>query len=281
MIWFIKLLVLITIATSIIFLVFNPDLNDLGLKFFRKIKDVKGESVNLIDIESVNGANVYHTTWDMLLSRHVDEKGMVNYLGFREDITEFNLYLDSLSFFPPPIIDRTEESLAYWINAYNAFTVKLILDHYPVTSIKEIGGNVTMINSPWDIKFFKIGGVDFDLNTIEHVILRDIFLEERIHFAINCASISCPVLRGEAYRGEKIEAQLEEQASIFINDRDRNIIDGSKVRLSRIFDWFNVDFTRKGDLIEYLNRYSSIPIDTNAEIEYLVYDWNLNIQSHQ
>ncbi|MCB0292039.1 MAG: DUF547 domain-containing protein [Calditrichaeota bacterium] len=169
---------------------------------------------------------------------------------------------------------RSRSSL--WINAYNVFTIELILQHYPLQSIKDIAGSVPMINSPWDLKFFSIGGLPFDLNTIEHEILRREFAEPRIHFAINCASRSCPKLRIEAYAAEHLKAQLEDQTRFFVNRSGKNQITGEKISLSPIFQWFQSDFTRNGSLIDFLNQYSEIAIDPDAKVEYLDYDWGLN-----
>ncbi|NJO02052.1 MAG: DUF547 domain-containing protein [Bacteroidia bacterium] len=185
-------------------------------------------------------------------------------------------YLDTLSRNPPSARWPPEAQLAYWINAYNAFTVKLIIDHYPLQSIKDIGGGIAMVNSPWDIKFFKIGGIDFDLNTIEHKILRVKFDEARIHFAINCASISCPRLRREAYLADQLEQQLEDQARQFINDPGKNIITKTEARLSPIFDWFRSDFTRGQSLPDFLQKYTQQRLSPGLAIQYLEYDWALN-----
>ena len=132
-----------------------------------------------------------------------------------------------------------------------------------------------MIDSPWDIKFFKIGGVDFDLNTIEHEILRNQFDEPRIHFAINCASKSCPKLRHEAYLTKYLEFQLEDQAKAFINDRSKNRISATEMELSSIFKWFEVDFTKDGSIMPYIQKYHS-DVNSNNKISYMDYDWSLN-----
>ena len=129
-----------------------------------------------------------HEVWDELTRKHVTESGVVNYKGIIQDSIQFNAYLDLLSSHLPNETNWTrEERLAYWINAYNAFTVKLIIDHYPVVSIKDIKKGIPLVNSVWDIQFIEIGGKSYDLNNIEHGILRKEFYEPRIHFAINCA----------------------------------------------------------------------------------------------
>lgn len=220
-----------------------------------------------------------HEIFDGLLKKHVDDKGRVIYPGFLQDSVQLYKYLDLLSGQAP---DRDswskEEQLAYWINAYNAFTIKLIIDHYPVESIRDIKPRypVPLLNTVWHMEFFEIGGKPASLDEIEHKILRKEFDEPRIHFAINCASFSCPVLIPEAYFPDRIERQLTDAAERFINDPDRNRISPSKVEVSQIFSWFKEDFTKNGGLIDYLNLYSNIKINRTAKLSHLPYDWSLN-----
>jgi hypothetical protein len=220
-----------------------------------------------------------HATWDTLLHRHVSAAGKVDYRGFGKDSLLLNQYLDSLSQHPPdPKNWSREEQLAYWINAYNAFTVKLIVDHYPVKGIQDLHPKpyVPLVNTVWHIKFFRIGNQDFNLDQIEHAILRKQFDEPRIHFAIVCASVSCPPLRNEAYVAEKMEDQLDSQARLFINDPTRNRLQPHQVDISQLFNWFTGDFTKKENLIAFLNRYATVKINPDAKIDYLEYNWDLN-----
>lgn len=219
-----------------------------------------------------------HSMWTELLQKHVADKGMVNYEGFISDKTKLNAYADELSSNPPADNWSREEKLAYWINAYNVFTVKLIVDNYPVESIKDLNPAISIptVNTVWTKKWFQIGGEDFSLDQIEHKILRKDFEEPRIHFAVNCASISCPVLRPEAYVADKIESQLDEQASIFLNDSSRNKISKNEAMLSKIFSWFGGDFTEGQTLVEFVNKYANTKLAKDAKIKYLDYDWNLN-----
>ena len=220
---------------------------------------------------------IQHDIWDGLLKKYVSDQGNVNYQGFLNDKDSFTQYLDLLSSHHPNERHwNREEKLAYWINAYNAFTIQLILDHYPVESIKDIKKGLPMINSVWDIRFITIEGEDYDLNNIEHGILRKDFQEPRIHFAVNCASGSCPPLRNEAFTAAKLEAQLESQALAFIGNPKYNRIQKDRIEISKIFSWFKGDFTNDTSLISYLNRYSTIQIDEKASISYLEYDWTLN-----
>lgn len=204
---------------------------------------------------------------------------MIDYQGFVKDKSDLETYLRTLSNnAPDPDQWSEKEQLAYWINAYNAFTVKLIVDNYPLKSIEELHPTIHIpsVSTVWHKKFFNIGGVETSLDEIEHGILRKEFEEPRIHFAINCASFSCPPLRAEAYTAEKMEQQLEEMAYLFINDPERNNIKKDQIEISKIFQWFSEDFTRNGTLIEYLNRYAETPIHKDADIKYLPYDWALN-----
>lgn len=253
----------------------NININDVGLNLFGWVKKISGRSVDLKLIENKSGQTINHQNWSNLLKKYVDEKGKVNYDGFIKDSTELSAYLDLVSHNPPNKNWTEQTQLSYWINAYNAFTIKLIIDNYPLKSIKEIGGGLPMINSPWDIKFFKIGNVPFDLNTIEHEILRKKFDEPRIHFAINCASSSCPKLRNEAYSEQKLESQLEDQADDFINNSRKNSINELETKVSKIFDWFKSDFTRNTDLVSFISRYNA-SINAENKVEYLEYNWNLN-----
>lgn len=220
-----------------------------------------------------------HELFDKLLKKYVSVDGRVNYTGFLAEKETFQVYLDKLSDNAP---DRNtwsrEEQLAYWINAYNAFTIKLIIDNYPVTSIQDLKPslNIPLVNTVWHMKFFKIGGKEASLDEIEHKILRKEFDEPRIHFAINCASFSCPPLLNEAFTAKKLEAQLDRVVVGFINDPKRNKISRDKVEISKIFSWFKGDFTKNESLIEFLNRYAQIKIKANAKISHLPYDWSLN-----
>jgi len=147
-------------------------------------------------------------------------------------------------------------------------TIDLIVSNYPLKSIKDI-------NDPWEQRNWKIGGKSISLEEIEHEILRKMN-EPRIHFGINCASFSCPPLMNEAYTAAKVDAQLERLAVQFINDPKRNTITADRVKISNIFKWFKKDFTKNGDIVDFLNKYSKVQIDKNARVRYMDYDWSLN-----
>ena len=217
-----------------------------------------------------------HQLWTELLQTNVDSNGWVSYKGFLDDSVRLNRYLITLSNCYPNSYWSKEQKLAYWINAYNAFTIKLIVDHYPVESIKDIKKGIPFVNSVWDINFFKIGDEKMDLNEIEHSILRKKFDEPRIHFVIVCASESCPRLLNVAYQAETLEEQLIQQAKNFLNDNSKNEIEAEEIRISSIFKWFSGDFTTIGTIQEFISPYSDRDFISSAKVKYLDYDWRLN-----
>ena len=216
--------------------------------------------------------------FNQLLKKYVAENGKVDYKGFIKDSTELNKYLRQLSSNPPQPTWTNNDQLAYWINAYNAYTIQLIIRHYPLKSIKDIGSKIKIpfVNTPWDIKFIRIGQNTYDLNNIEHDILRKNFNEPRIHFAIVCASVSCPKLLNQAYTGAQLGQQLQTQTQEFINDPSRNKITSNQAQLSSIFNWFAGDFTKKGSISDFINQYAKVKIKPATKISFLDYNWNLN-----
>lgn len=230
----------------------------------------------LFPVVSISQENKLHATWTELLAKNVDSSGHVNYQGFFDEKVKFHSYLCALEHEAPQEDWTENEKLAYWINAYNAFTIELIIDNYPLESIKELGGKLFKINTAWDIKFIKIEGRKYDLNNIEHGIIRKDFDEPRIHFAVNCASVSCPKLRNEAYVGSRLDEQLDDQVRSFINDSTRNVIGTETAKLSKLFRWFKGDFTKEMTLNEFINQYADIKLTDDTEIDYFDYNWNLN-----
>lgn len=209
-----------------------------------------------------------HSQWNTLLQKHVNDEGNVNYKAFALDKKKLDDYLLMLAKNPIAETAPKNEILSYYINLYNAGTVQLILENYPIKSIKDI-------SKPWDKDRVKIGNDTYSLGAIEHKILRKMN-EPRIHFAINCASYSCPRLLNEAFTASKIEAQLEASAIAFINDSKRNKITANTVQLSKIFKWFKKDFTTQGSLGSYVNNYAKNKFKSQTTIKYLDYDWSLN-----
>lgn len=211
--------------------------------------------------------------FDALLKKHVTTDGYVDYKSFQKNEKQLDSFLNYLAATNPIESWSNNKTKAFWINAYNAYTIKLILQNYPLKSImniKEKGKDA------WNIPFAKVGQKTYTLNHIEHEILRKDFDDPRIHVGVNCASGSCPKLANFAFTETNIESELEKLMGTFINDNSRNNITEKKVTISKIFEWFQGDFTKKASLIDYLNSYSDIKIRKNAKIRFLAYDWNLN-----
>lgn len=209
-----------------------------------------------------------HDSWNSQLQQFVSSTGTVNYSAWKQEEGQLDAYLSELESTNPASLGRNAK-LAFWINAYNAYTVKLILKNYPLRSITDLG-------SPWDQKFITINGTTYSLNDIEHKILRGQLKEYRVHFAVNCASISCPPLLNKAYTAGNVQSLLDSQARKFINSTRYNSISGSELRLSKIFEWYREDFERSGTLVSYLNQYANSEIPASASVGFQDYNWNLN-----
>lgn len=232
--------------------------------------------LNFFLIAQVSAFDHKHKAFDSLLRKHV-KNGRVSYNNFKNDSQKLNKYLSSLSGVSRGQYNSfsRKQKLAFLINAYNAFTIKLILKNYPVKSIKKIGG---LFTSPWKIKFFSLLGSKRHLDWIEHSNLRVNFNEPRIHFAIVCASIGCPPLENSAFTASNLERKLQKLTKNFLRDTRRNRYDSRKntLYLSPIFKWFKKDFTREGTVIEFAKTYMGVTIPQNADIEYTYYNWSLN-----
>ncbi len=209
-----------------------------------------------------------HDDWDALLNTYVSAEGSVNYQGLKKEEGKLDTYLGQIS--DQSVSDDWSrgEKMAYWINAYNAYTVKLILDNYPLGSITDLDNG-----KPWDRKWIMLDGKTLSLNDIEHTILRPQFKDPRIHFAVNCAAQSCPPIPNKAFTAANLDKLLEERTRAFINDPQYNTIGASKAEVSQIFDWYGEDF---GDLKAYLNKYAKEKIESSTEVAFRAYDWNLN-----
>jgi hypothetical protein len=221
-----------------------------------------------------------HELWNALLNKNVSAAGNVNYKGFITDSVKLNTYLKLLSSNKPDVKTwPITTQKAYWINAYNAFTVKLIIDNFPLKSINDVPlkMKITTKTSPWDIKFIKIGNENYSLNSIEHEKLRKTFGDARFHFVLVCAAKSCPILLNESYTADKLEVQLEKQTKLFLNDKLKNTISANKLKLSKIFEWYSPEFNSgKSTVIDFINKYSTVKINPKASISYLEYSWDLN-----
>lgn len=238
-----------------------------------------------------------HSTWNSLLEEHVSwardgSASVVDYGGFAEDRRALKTYLARLSDLEQSQYDKMsgDEQLAFLINAYNAFTVELILRHYPaIDSIKDIGN---LFRQPWDIEFFRLLGEKRKLNELEHKMIRVWFDEPRIHFVVNCASVGCPALRPEALTGAELEQQLADSTRRFLSDDNRNRFDADEgeLHVSPIFDWYEEDFEASGGVKEFLADYAEQLGDNQSErqriregdydLEYTDYDWDLNIRAN-
>ncbi len=207
-----------------------------------------------VNAPTSNAEPISHEIWNDLLKKHVDAKGFVDYAGFKKDQIELKKYLTLLENNAPGDKWSKDEKLAYWINAYNAFTIQLILDNtqHKIKSIKDIGDKIKIpfVNTPWDVKFINIGGKKMDLNNIEHGIIRKDFNEPRIHFALVCAAKSCPPLRNEAYIAAKLNQQLDDQGVDFLNDSYKNQVSAKEAKLSNIFKWYGSDFKDKAPILD-------------------------------
>jgi hypothetical protein len=223
-----------------------------------------------------------HAAWDALLKKHVvlqpgSHASQVRYDGFARDRAALKAYLDSLSQVPAAQFEGwpKDERKAFLINAYNAFTVEKILTRWPdIGSIWDFG---KIFGNPFKDDFFSLLGKPMTLDGIEHGMLRKkgAFDDPRIHYAVNCASIGCPMLREEAYVAARLEAQLDEQAVRFLSDRSRNRFRDGRLEVSKIFDWFTEDFV---PLEKYFARYAKTLEYPGGDvpIRFLDYDWSLN-----
>ena len=224
-------------------------------------------------VQAKPAPKVDHVPFDALLRKYVSNGGKVNYAGIKTDKSKLNAYIKTLQSNHPESSWSKNEQLAFWINAYNAFTIKLIVDNYPVGSITDLHKG-----DPWNNwKGVKIGSKTYTLNNIENDIIRPQFKDARIHFAVNCAAKSCPRLLNRAFFASTLNTQLDKQTKSFINSAGSNTIGANAVKISKIFDWYKVDF-EGGNVVSFLNKYSTTKINANASVSYLEYDWKLNRQ---
>jgi len=220
-------------------------------------------------MKSYHQEKLNYVNWKGLLQKNVSAKGKVDYVGFKRDAKDFNEFLRQLSSTKITSAWSKEDKIAYWINVYNAYTIKLIVDNFPLKSIKEL-------DNPWNKKFFAINGIWMSLGEVEHQVLRN-FGDPRIHFAINCASASCPRLIQIPYTAKNLDRLLERQTDEFINDPFYNTISGYTVNVSKLFDWYKKDFkSTDGSVIKFINKYSNVPISDQKDKGYKTYDWSIN-----
>jgi hypothetical protein len=222
-----------------------------------------------------------HAQWNSLLYKYVSPTGRVNYRGFIADRAKLESYLQLICKTNPDAQANwtSDDRKAFWLNVYNAATVQTITQYYPVASMKDIRIKAFLGSpkSPWEKSMVNVGGQRYSLNEIEKEVLSKRFKDPQVHFALVCASVSCPNLLGEAYDGAKLQKQLDGQTKRFINDATKNDITAGKVALSNIFDWYAADFGGSDpNIANYLNRYSKVRIAPGTKLEYLPYNWDLN-----
>ena len=232
-----------------------------------------------------SSAVISHELWqqtldEYLISDHLSGISRVDYQTLREDgVEELQGYLNAVSAIDPRNYNLAEQ-FAFWINLYNAVTVKLIVDNYPLDSITELG-NSPLAFGPWDDHLITIAGRELTLNDIEHRILRPLWKDHRIHFTVNCASIGCPNLSAEAFTRQNQERLLEQSAGDYLQHPRGLRFEEDKLILSSIFDWYQEDFgASQNERLQTLSEYLPEPLATRVKnhkgpIDYH-YDWQLN-----
>lgn len=211
--------------------------------------------------------SISHDIFDALLKKYVGVGGKVDYKGFIKERKKLDGYVEELASVQNIHLFPYTERLAFWINLYNAATIQLICDHYPVKSIRDIEGG-----KPWDKRFIKVQNTFYTLNEIEHQILRKTYGEPRIHFVVNCAAVSCPPLDQRAITAKNVYTVMEARTKSFINGSE-NQLSEKALTLSAIFDWYRDDF---GDLPIFIGKYSPIKFDTDVKISFKSYNWALH-----
>ncbi len=243
-------------------------------------------AAKLIDFwsEYNDSSTIDHQAWQNFLDEYlVAGNNGVNLFKYsavsKGDHKTLKTYLTTLQAIDPRQYNRAEQ-MAYWINLYNALTIDVVIDAYPTKSILKIGGSF-FSPGPWNKKYLKIAGQKLSLNDIEHGILRPIWQDSRIHYVVNCASYSCPNLSAIAYTAENTEEQLTTAAKDYINNPRGITIDGDDLLLSKIFDWYQVDFgNNEKELLEQLANHAEPELanrllNHDGDIDY-DYDWSLN-----
>ena len=227
---------------------------------------------------------VDHSAWDGLLGRYLDSEhpSGVNRFDYAavspEDRRVLDEYLDELQSLSPASLNR-DEQMAYWFNLYNALTVRVILDHYPAASIRDISLPGSR-GGPWKAALVTVEGRPLSLDNIEHDILRPLWGDPRIHYAVNCASIGCPDLAPRAYRGAILEEMLDEAARSYINHPRGVSMNGRRLTLSSIYSWYKEDFGNREELYAHLLGYAdgetAEAVRASKGRPRYRYDWALN-----
>ncbi|UCH35765.1 MAG: DUF547 domain-containing protein [Armatimonadota bacterium] len=215
-----------------------------------------------------------HELFDAVLQEHVGSHGLVDYAALRRDRARLDQYLDALARTDASSLPSREDRLAYWLNAYNAFTIAGVLDHYPVKSVQDV-------ERFFKEQRYKAGGARYSLDDIENAVIRPTFREPRIHFVLVCAAKSCPRLWSRAIDPGTLEQRLEASAKKFINSPAGARVDRTKkeLTLSALFKWYRTDFLGEADsLAGYVRRYLDDPPSDLAQyrVRFQAYDWSLN-----
>jgi hypothetical protein len=265
------------IITAAIILVFSVSCSN-GESKKTKIKEastiveneqiVKNQNSEVLEITKVN-----HATFNSLLVKYVNIKGLVNYAGLSKEKSTLQNYLVGLAKVDASKLTKNEAT-AYWINAYNAATLDQIIRNYPTTSILKIAGGKVFDN----LLPYKFNGESLSLNDIEKKkLLGGSLFDARVHFAVNCAAVSCPTLLNKAYTEENVQSLLTANTKAALTNPAFNKISTLNASISKLFDWYKTDFVKaEGSVINFINKYSSIKLSANAKIDYLEYNWDLN-----
>lgn len=237
----------------------------------KKEKYMKKIGVLLLFLFVSFKGNAQTTIFNDLLQKHVTNEGVVDYKNFNR--LKLKKYLNYLETTKPHISWSENKQKAFWMNVYNAYTIQIILENYPLKSIRDIYKEGKTV---WKIPFVRVGGKTHTLDDIEHRLLLKELFDPRIHVGVNCASLSCPKLSNIAFTEANIEDQLEGLMKAFVNDPSKNKLTENACKISAIFNWFEQDFVKNGTIIAFLNRYSKTQLQPNKKISYLEYNWSLN-----
>jgi hypothetical protein len=234
-------------------------------------------------LRAENSPAQLHAPWSALLAKYVTRDGHVDYAGLLDDEDKLDAYLQTLRKTVPDEQKWTPgEQEAYWLNAYNAATVYLVLQYYPIASLSEIKVKSLKGNkSAWEVPSVTVGSRQYSLNQIEREVLRAKFKDPRVHFALASGAESAPPLLNEAYDGARLNQQLDGQVRLFLGSAKYNQLTPGHLLLSGLFDWYSVEFGEGKELIEWLNRYSPVAIAPTATVEFLPFNWALNDRARQ
>jgi hypothetical protein len=249
---------------------------------------IEGDVRSAIEKGIAEGTGSFdHAAWDEILQRHAEEGGhKFDYVGLKKEEDKLNRYLQKIADVDLSSLSKNELT-ALFANAYNAYTVKSILEHVSPDGTYGIG-SIRDIANVFDRESHPIGGFTLSLNNMEHNILRPLFRDPRLHFAVNCASASCPPIPVRALRGTSVEEQLEESTRSVLSSPDYVRVEDGELRVSKILEWYGSDFVTEGyrgaekDLPSFIRKYASdevrqwIDSQPSPTLEFMSYDWSLN-----